>query len=86
MPISTKEVKGTSQALERIDCPISSVPITEKNKTQSNPEEGQQLAETENLITSQNKERKTDAKITTTSGVAEKKFEETKTTDNTRPG
>ena len=85
VPVSTKEVQGPSQALERIDCPISSVPKTEKNKTQSNPEEGQQLTETEKIITSQSKEGKTDAKIGTTSGVAEKRSEETKTADNTRP-
>ena len=85
--ISTKEVQGTSQVLERIDCPISSVPITEKNKTQSNSEEGQQLTvtEAEKKITSQSKEGKTDAKIETTSGVAERRSEETKTADKTRP-
>ena len=85
VPISTKELQSTSQALERIDCPISSVPITEKNKTQSNSEEGQQLTEAEKIITSQSKEGKTDAKIGTTSGVADKRSEETKTADNMRP-
>ena len=73
VPISTTEVQGTSQAFERIDCPISSVPITEKNKTQINSEEGQQLTEAEKVITSQSKEGKTDAKIATTSRVAEKR-------------
>ena len=85
MPISTKEVQGTSQALQRNDCPISSVPITEKNKTQSNSEEGQLLTDAEKIITSQSKEGKTDAKIVTTSGVAEKRSEEAKTADNMRP-
>ena len=70
VPISTKEEQGTSQVLERIDCPISSVQITEKIKTQSNSEEGQQLSvtEAEKNNTSQSKEGKTDAKIGTTSG------------------
>ena len=87
MSISTKEVQCTSQVSERIDCPIFLVPITEKNKTQSDSEEGQQLTVTEakKKITSQSKERKTNAKIGTTSRVAEKRSEETKTADNTRP-
>ena len=43
------------------------------------------VTEAEKKITSQSKEGKTDAKMGTTSGVAEKRSEETKTADNTRP-
>ena len=85
VPIATKEVQGTNQEIERTDCPISSVAITEMKKKQGNSEDAQKITEAKKKITSQSKEVKMNEKIGTTSEETEKNLEENKTADERRP-
>ena len=83
--VATKEAQVENQLKESTNCPIPSVPTTEKEKTQGNTEETQNTAVTEKSNTSQNKEEKTDGKMGTTSETTEKKLEENKSADKRKP-
>ena len=85
IPMETKETQIENQMEESTNCPIPSVPTTEKEKTQGNMEGTQCTTATEKSNTSQNKEGKTDGEMGTTSETTGKKSEENKSADRRKP-